>query len=174
MATHDWQKPRYRITTTRHAHFNCLYSIGLDLWKSLDSMQGSLIPSEIPLSERYCRIYPRNPFCRMMVKFYYPDKKTNPTPTWIYEEFTFNDRGEITFIEAWSYPERKLHSGGGCKYLVENKRDPVRLDDKCGPGMNISHFYPDHGEKTNPFSIHFQSITCTRSFNERGERHLLA
>ncbi|MFN8283459.1 MAG: hypothetical protein U0U67_09615 [Chitinophagales bacterium] len=44
-----------------------------------------------------CRFFNKQPFCRCHVVFNYSGE---PCP--IYEEFTFNDQGEITFIEAWS------------------------------------------------------------------------
>lgn len=44
-----------------------------------------------------CRFFEEQPFCRCHVVFNYSGE-TCP----IYEEFTFNDAGEITFIEAWS------------------------------------------------------------------------
>jgi hypothetical protein len=48
----------------------------------------------------HCRSFEVQPFCRCHVVFNYSGKLIP-----IYEEFTFNDQGEITFIEAWSdYP----------------------------------------------------------------------
>lgn len=62
-----------------------------------------LDPSTVP--ERDCRFFPKQPFARCYVVFEY---EKGPCP--IYEEFTFNDAGEMTFIEAWSdLPE--LHPG---------------------------------------------------------------
>jgi hypothetical protein len=47
-----------------------------------------------------CQYFDLQPFCRCHVIFNYSGKRIP-----IYEEFTFNDQGEITFIEAWSdYP----------------------------------------------------------------------
>ena len=47
-----------------------------------------------------CRSFAKEPFCRCHVIFNYSGKRIP-----IYEEFTFNNQGEITFIEAWSdYP----------------------------------------------------------------------
>lgn len=47
-----------------------------------------------------CQYFEVQPFCRCHVIFNY-----SGTTIPIYEEFTFNDYGEITFIEAWSdYP----------------------------------------------------------------------
>lgn len=54
-----------------------------------------VMPSTIPV--RDCRAFPVQPFARCRVTFDY-DGRTCP----IYEEFTFNDKGEMTFIEAWS------------------------------------------------------------------------
>lgn len=54
-----------------------------------------LDPSTVPV--RDCRFFPAEPFARCYVVFEYDD---GPCP--IYEEFTFNDAGQTTFIEAWS------------------------------------------------------------------------
>ncbi len=49
---------------------------------------------------RDCRFFPTQPFGRCHVVFDY-----SGLPCGIYEEFTFDDQGEMTFIEAWSdYP----------------------------------------------------------------------
>lgn len=55
-----------------------------------------------------CRFFETQPFCRCHVIFNYSGE---PCP--IYEEFTFNDQGEITFIEAWSDFESLLPMGPG-------------------------------------------------------------
>jgi hypothetical protein len=55
-----------------------------------------------------CRFFDTQPFCRCHVVFNYSGE-TCP----IYEEFTFNDQGEITFIEAWSDFESLLPMGPG-------------------------------------------------------------
>lgn len=44
-----------------------------------------------------CHYFERQPSCRCHVIFNYSGTRIP-----IYEEFTFNDQGEITFIEAWS------------------------------------------------------------------------
>lgn len=54
-----------------------------------------LDPSTVPI--RDCRFFDTQPFARCFVVFEYEE---GPCP--IYEEFTFNDAGEMTFIEAWS------------------------------------------------------------------------
>ncbi len=58
----------------------------------------TLYPSVVP--ERDCRAFETQPFGRCYVVFYYDAHEGLGCP--IYEEFTFNDAGEITFIEAWS------------------------------------------------------------------------
>ena len=52
------------------------------------------------VENRDCRFFETQPFARCYVDFVY-EKNMMPCP--IYEEFTFNDAGEMTFIEAWSY-----------------------------------------------------------------------
>ena len=58
----------------------------------------TLYPSVV--TDRDCRAFDTQPFGRCTVVFYYDDHDGKPCP--IYEEFTFNDAGEITWIEAWS------------------------------------------------------------------------
>lgn len=55
----------------------------------------ALDPSTVPT--RDCRAFEVQPFARCYVVFEY-EEGTCP----IYEEFVFNDQGEMTFIEAWS------------------------------------------------------------------------
>lgn len=57
-----------------------------------------LFPSEVPV--RDCRAFDVQPFGRCHVVFQYEAHGWRDCP--IYEEFTFNDAGEITWIEAWS------------------------------------------------------------------------
>ncbi|MFT5432858.1 MAG: hypothetical protein ACI9OJ_003562, partial [Myxococcota bacterium] len=52
-------------------------------------------PSTVPV--RDCRFFETQPFARCYVVFEYEEGSCP-----IYEEFTFNDAGETTFIEAWS------------------------------------------------------------------------
>jgi hypoxanthine phosphoribosyltransferase len=54
-----------------------------------------LDPSTVP--ERDCRFFPVQPFARCYIVFEYEEGLCP-----IYEEFVFNDAGEMTFIEAWS------------------------------------------------------------------------
>jgi hypothetical protein len=50
-----------------------------------------------------CKFFKDQPFCRCHVIFDYSGEKCP-----IYEEFVFNDQGQITFIEAWSDFESTL------------------------------------------------------------------
>ncbi len=52
-------------------------------------------PSTVPI--RDCRAFAVQPFARCHISFQY---RGGMCP--IYEEFTFNDQGETTFVEAWS------------------------------------------------------------------------
>ena len=68
-------------------------------------MQGTdqLVKTQAPavVSHRDCRAFTVQPFARCRVSFDY-DNMGNGKGCAIYEEFTFNDQGEMTFIEAWS------------------------------------------------------------------------
>ncbi|MEL6348665.1 MAG: hypothetical protein AAFV53_36510 [Myxococcota bacterium] len=56
--------------------------------------------------DRKYRVYDTQPFGRAQVTFHYGHPDARPVP--IYEEFTFNDAGEQTFIEAWSLDDPSL------------------------------------------------------------------
>ncbi len=58
----------------------------------------TLFPSVV--QERDCRGFDTQPFGRCRVTFYYDAHDGRGCP--IYEEFVFNDAGEVTWIEAWS------------------------------------------------------------------------
>jgi len=57
-----------------------------------------LYPSVV--KERDCQAFDTQPFGRCTVTFYYDAHEGAACP--VYEEFTFNEAGEITWIEAWS------------------------------------------------------------------------
>lgn len=57
-----------------------------------------LIPTSVPV--RDCRFFAEQPFARCRVSFTYEEQPDEQCP--IYEEFTFDDAGEMTFIEAWA------------------------------------------------------------------------
>lgn len=72
-----------------------LTGYGAAQMEALDEAVRAGTPATI--SARDCRAFAVQPFARCRVTFEYAD---GPCP--IYEEFTFNDQGEQTFIEAWS------------------------------------------------------------------------
>lgn len=105
---------------------------GVDTAKLIDSLEPEAIPCEVPMEQRYVRFYTTNPFVRMMIRIYWPDR-TSDIVTWIYEEFSFDRNNDICFIEAWSYPESTLSRGGGKGYVIENQNDPLLPSDKAIP-----------------------------------------
>lgn len=81
-----------------------------------------------------CRGFDTQPFCRCHVVFNY-----SGTSCPIYEEFTFNDQGEITFIEAWSDYESLLPMTSGADSVWDEKeywgmKEAYRLSTKV-PGL---------------------------------------
>lgn len=72
-----------------------LTGYGRDVMISSDELVKEHSPSTVPT--RDCRFFATQPFARCRVVFSYDG---GPCP--IYEEFTFNDAGEMTFIEAWT------------------------------------------------------------------------
>ncbi len=96
-----------------------LTGFGSDWIEDGDSLVMIATPSTVPV--RDCRFFDTQPFTRCRVSFQY---EGGPCP--IYEEFTFNDAGEITFIEAWSDqpdllpmsdPDDEWGEGGGVNRL---------------------------------------------------------
>jgi len=80
-----WEWPPWLYLTGHKAH-----------WMAMDRLL-VLFPTRV--INRDCRSFPVQPFCRCRVTFHYEwiDSYVD-----IYEEFTFNDAGEITFIEVWT------------------------------------------------------------------------
>ena len=81
-----------------------------------------------------CRGFDTQPFCRCHVVFNY-----SGTLCPIYEEFTFNDYGEITFIEAWSDYESLLPMTSGADSVWDEQeywgmKEVNRLSTKI-PGL---------------------------------------
>ena len=90
-------KPIYSSHVLRWEWYPWLYLTGHKRWMmSLDYFL-KWYPTKV--IDRDCRFFKSQPFARCRVTFHYlrPDKLYK-----IYEEFTFNDAGEITFVEAWS------------------------------------------------------------------------
>lgn len=72
-----------------------LTGYGADNMRSTARTLRQIDPSTVPV--RDCRFFDTQPFARCVVSFTY---EGGPCP--IYEEFVFNEAGEMTFIEAWS------------------------------------------------------------------------
>lgn len=87
-----------------------------------------LIPTSVPTRE--CLFFERQPFVRCRVSFRYEDEPDRACP--IYEEFTYNDAGETTFIEAWSDDPAVLPSGPDDPWAEGD--DAVRLSTRI-PGL---------------------------------------
>ena len=90
-------KPKYAKTVIRWEWYPWLKLTGRGrFFMKLDVLL-KLYPTEV--IDRDCRFFEVQPFTRCRVVFNYKRKNTFVP---IYEEFTFNDRGEISFIEAWT------------------------------------------------------------------------
>jgi hypothetical protein len=89
---------------------------------------------------------PINPFARSVVTFYYGSKgAAGGDPIYIYEEFTFNDLAEMTFIEAWSITKEGFDT---LTQLAQNNQpwpDPP-------PGTNQTDGVTDAPEPIIPFT----------------------
>lgn len=90
-------KPKYSKKVIRWEWYPWLYLTGYKRhWMKLDRL---LILYPTKVVNRDCRFFPSQPFGRCRVTFHYLKSDDYVD---IYEEFTFNNQGEITFIEAWS------------------------------------------------------------------------
>ncbi len=99
-----------------------------------------LDPSTVP--QRDCRFFPVQPFARCYVTFEY-EKGACP----IYEEFTFNDQGEMTFIEAWSLESGEIYA------------DPDALWGERNDFPRLSSRIPGLGTKTGNIPYHDETLT---------------
>jgi len=86
-------------------------------------------PSTVPTRE--CRAFGVQPFGRCHVVMAYAGG-----PCAIYEEFTFNDQGEITFIEAWTDAPGRLPMDGATDRWAEGPG--VRRLSTRVPGLGSS------------------------------------
>lgn len=89
--------PDYAPLVARYEWPPWLYLTGFkkDLMIQSTKLALAADPSTVP--RRECKFFSTQPFARCYVVFQYAG---GPCP--IYEEFTFNDQGQMTFIEAWS------------------------------------------------------------------------
>lgn len=90
-------RPRYAAQVARWEWppWLLLTGFGVDDMHEVSDSLRNLDPSTVPI--RDCRAFATQPFARCYIVFEYDE---GPCP--IYEEFVFNDEGEITFVEAWS------------------------------------------------------------------------
>jgi hypothetical protein len=104
----------------------------------------ALYPSVV--LERDCRAFDVQPFGRCRVVFYYDAHEGRGCP--IYEEFTFNQTGEVTFIEAWSDQESLL---------------PMAADDLWAEGDEVSRLstrVPGLGTSTGLIDLEGYAMTA--------------
>lgn len=89
--------PNYSDLVARWELPPWLLLTGFGRQNMIDSTRAALAlePSTVPV--RHCRAFDVQPFARCYITFEYAEGSCP-----IYEEFVFNDDGEITFIEAWS------------------------------------------------------------------------
>ncbi len=90
-------KPKYSENVIRWEWYPWLKLTGHKRWMMKVDVLLTLYPTRV--TNRVCRFFDAQPFCRCRVWFEYLGIKK---PVKIYEEFTFNDSGEMTFIEAWT------------------------------------------------------------------------
>lgn len=95
-------KPKYAKNVIRWEWYPWLKLTGYKRWMMKLDVLLTLYPTEV--INRDCRFFKTQPLCRCRVSFRYAGVQKLVK---IYEEFTFNGQGEITFIEAWS-DETKL------------------------------------------------------------------
>lgn len=88
-----------------------LTGYGSDLTLAVDRLVLAAYPTTT-VPTRDCRFFDTQPFARCHVVMDY-DGKDCP----IYEEFTFNDEGNVTFVEAWSDPNREWSDQDGAQRL---------------------------------------------------------
>lgn len=107
-----------------------LTGYGADLTLAADAAVLAAFPgTTVPI--RDCRAFEVQPFGRCRVSI---DYEGQPCP--IYEEFTFNDAGEVTFVEAWSDQPALLPMDGEADPWAEGD-DVVRLSTRI-PGLGTT------------------------------------
>lgn len=85
---------------------------GAETLANLDAVNAAATPFSTPHEYRDCTYHDENPFVRCSVALWASGYKSNWTANaqanaglagcGIYEEFTFNAAGQVTFVEAWS------------------------------------------------------------------------
>lgn len=89
--------PNYSQLVARWEQPPWLLLTGFDRRNMIDTTRLALLTTPSTVPDRDCEAFNVQPFARCHVVI---DYAQGSCP--IYEEFTFNDAGEVTFIEAWS------------------------------------------------------------------------
>ena len=89
--------PQYSDLVARYEWPPWLYLTGYKKQVMIDSTKAAVAADPSTVPTRQCEAFATQPFARCYVVFKY---KEGSCP--IYEEFTFNNQGLMTFIEAWS------------------------------------------------------------------------
>lgn len=124
-----------------------LTALGQDFIEMADPLVQQVTPSTVPV--RDCRYFEQQPFVRCRISFMY---SSGPCP--IYEEFSFNDAGEMTWIEAWADQPGMLPF-----------EDP---DDLWGEGPNVSRMatlIPGLGTPTGEFDPNGEAMILVAESN---------
>lgn len=122
-------KPTYGKTVIRWEWFPWLKLTGYKRFAMKLDFFLKWYPTEV--IDRDCRAFSEPPQARCRVTFHYKKSKAIVP---IYEEFTFNDFGEMTFIEAWSNEPHLLPMDPDKDFWGEGE-DMYRLSTKV-PGLN--------------------------------------
>ena len=125
-------KPNYSKKVIRWEWYPWLKLTGYKSWMMKLDFFLTLYPTKVV--NRVCEGFSVQPFGRCHVTFIY---KGNNHPVDIYEEFTFNDQGEITFIEAWTDSPGFFPTPDINDYWAEGP-DVKRLSTKV-PGLGKSN-----------------------------------
>jgi len=103
--------------------------------------------NECIVAERNIRFYDVQPFGRAIITIYYGDNiKTRQHPIKIYEEFTFNDFGQVTFIEAWSCQQSEYLPG------FDAEGWPIEIPTR------LSYLIPGLGHITGEINVNTEAV----------------
>lgn len=89
--------PAYAVDVARWEWPPWLYLTGWGAQQMVATTRAALRLDPSTVEDRECRFFATQPFARCYVNFVYAG---GGCP--IYEEFTYNEAGEMTFLEAWS------------------------------------------------------------------------
>lgn len=109
--------PNYAPLVARWEWPPWLLLTGYERQNMIDSTRAALALDPSTVTDRDCRFFEEQPFARCRVVFQYGG---GACP--IYEEFTFDDEGEMTFIEAWSDQPGMLPSQDPNDLWAEGRR----------------------------------------------------